>query len=203
MSVVYFVQSAHGGQIKIGVASNLASRLTSLRNGNPAPLLVLTAIPGTHADEKRLHRLFAHQRTVREWFLPDAPLTDFIEALKAGVDPSEAEARAQIQAELWLADKKQAVAKQLSAIQSALRAGFNAAIEGLGVAKISQIHGVDEKTVRRWRHGATPYTTLGLNIIFSHPQFFGELFDVAGVRIDALGAVVDDLRERMKVRAAG
>lgn len=85
MSVVYFVRSGDAGSIKIGVATNLQKRLQTFRNGNPAPMLVLASVPGLHADEKRIHRLFGPLRTVREWFSPEQPLLAFIAALNDGV----------------------------------------------------------------------------------------------------------------------
>lgn len=72
--VVYFIQSEHGGPIKIGTSrlGGVRSRLKSLQGGNPERLVILRLVLGGPRLEKRLHRQFASDR-VRpgcEWFNP-------------------------------------------------------------------------------------------------------------------------------------
>ncbi len=67
-AVIYFIQSEHGGPVKIGRADDLAKRLVGLQTSRPDKLVVLAAAPGTIAQEKELHRHFAEIREKGEWF---------------------------------------------------------------------------------------------------------------------------------------
>jgi T5orf172 domain len=74
-SVVYYMRL--GDRVKIGVTINLASRMADIR-----PEELMAAEPGDRSIEQARHRQFAHLRTSGEWFRLEAPLTDFIEALR-------------------------------------------------------------------------------------------------------------------------
>lgn len=69
-TVIYFIQSEHGGHVKIGRADDLAKRLQGLATGRPDKLILLGAVPGTLADERRVHAAFAAHRDKGEWFFP-------------------------------------------------------------------------------------------------------------------------------------
>ncbi len=80
---VYFVQSGHGGDIKIGLTKNLDERMKGLQGANPVKLVLIGAIPKTAMDtEAQLHARFAAHRTIGEWFRPDPEILAFIESLK-------------------------------------------------------------------------------------------------------------------------
>jgi hypothetical protein len=88
--VVYFVQ--RGGLIKIGTASNLKSRLSSIAAGGsmppgmtPGPVVVLATEPGHFARETKLHDQFADDRAHGEWFHPSPALLQYIASLNEGV----------------------------------------------------------------------------------------------------------------------
>jgi len=59
---VYFVQSQHGGPVKIGYSKNLASRLSSLSTASPHSLRLLAVAEGTVETEQRLYAQFAEAR---------------------------------------------------------------------------------------------------------------------------------------------
>ncbi len=65
---VYLIRS--GEHVKIGVAANVARRLTNLQTAHVSPLVVLGAIEfGDPLDaEKQAHERFAAQRVRGEWF---------------------------------------------------------------------------------------------------------------------------------------
>jgi hypothetical protein len=74
-SVVYYMRL--GDRVKIGVTTNLTARLASVR-----PEELMATEPGDRSIEQARHRQFAHLRTSGEWFKLEAPLTDFIDALR-------------------------------------------------------------------------------------------------------------------------
>lgn len=68
-SHVYVVQCEHGGPIKIGVAKDVATRLSAIQSCCPYPLSVLYIIKNGGQDvERRLHRNLRHFRVHGEWF---------------------------------------------------------------------------------------------------------------------------------------
>lgn len=74
MSVVYFVQRASGGLIKIGCSAYLERRIAQIATDLKAELRILAAAPGNFRDEGRLHRQFAGIRREGEWFEATAEL---------------------------------------------------------------------------------------------------------------------------------
>lgn len=66
MTSVYFARC--GEQIKIGIASNVKSRITSLQVASPQPIELLGAVRGTAHDERALHERLAPHRVSGEWF---------------------------------------------------------------------------------------------------------------------------------------
>jgi hypothetical protein len=69
-TVIYFIQSEHGGPVKIGHADDLAKRLVGLQTARPDKLVVLATAPGSVRDERAIHAAFAHFREKGEWFSP-------------------------------------------------------------------------------------------------------------------------------------
>jgi hypothetical protein len=67
-SVVYIVGPPGCRKVKIGYASDFATRLTSLQIASPEKLIVRALIPGTIDLERDLHKRFAADRIRGEWF---------------------------------------------------------------------------------------------------------------------------------------
>lgn len=67
-SYVYFVQAVESKRVKIGLTANPAKRLACLRTSSPEKLNLLLAVPGSKADEVRLHVSNASTRVSGEWF---------------------------------------------------------------------------------------------------------------------------------------
>jgi Meiotically up-regulated gene 113 len=77
-TAIYFIQSEHGGPVKIGMADDVARRLVGLQTSRPDKLVILGAFPGTVADERALHSAFASAREKGEWFTYTSELASFI-----------------------------------------------------------------------------------------------------------------------------
>jgi hypothetical protein len=77
-TVIYFIQSEHGGPIKIGRADDLAKRLVNLQTSRPDKLVVLATAPGTVQQERDLHARFAAAREKGEWFSPVPDLVQLV-----------------------------------------------------------------------------------------------------------------------------
>lgn len=69
--IVYFVRFQE--RVKIGFTTNMRSRMSAIPHEE-----VLGTQPGTLADEKRYHRMFAHLRVTGEWFRAEPDLLAFI-----------------------------------------------------------------------------------------------------------------------------
>lgn len=69
---IYFVQGENFGPVKIGYTSALDARdrLSQLQTGSPVRLVLAAQRPGSHHDERELHRRFAQHRLHGEWFTP-------------------------------------------------------------------------------------------------------------------------------------
>lgn len=81
--VIYFIEAGDVGPIKIGIATDVSTRLKSLQATNPTPLRVLAAVAGTMKDERDLHRRFASERLNGEWFRGDGEVRAFTLSLAA------------------------------------------------------------------------------------------------------------------------
>lgn len=80
-TVVYFVQGAFSGLIKIGIASNMQQRLGGLRTSSAEPLFVLQKVPANQTFERYLHGLFEPLKCHGEWFYPHWSIFALIGAL--------------------------------------------------------------------------------------------------------------------------
>lgn len=91
--MIYFIQESGSGLIKIGCTERaVEGRLSMLQIGNPHPLRVLLVLPGSYAEERRLHRQFRPARHLGEWFHPYRMILGFVhdhvdESLYAVVRP--------------------------------------------------------------------------------------------------------------------
>ena len=82
-SVVYFIQAASGGPVKIGVTTDLGARLSGLQTAHPEQLRVLHSTPGDATDEAYFHARFAHLRLRGEWFRHEGTLSAYLETKDA------------------------------------------------------------------------------------------------------------------------
>lgn len=74
---VYFISNGRG-EIKIGIASDVAKRLAALQTAHASGLVLLASFPGVQAHERALHRRFAAARTRGEWFSAIPELLAFV-----------------------------------------------------------------------------------------------------------------------------
>lgn len=79
---VYFVQGQQLGLIKIGVATDVQSRLRSVQASSPDQLILMGLIRCHNfgQTEREIHKRFAHCRAHGEWFHPETELVDWIRA---------------------------------------------------------------------------------------------------------------------------
>lgn len=76
--MIYFIQAANGGPIKIGYARKVLPRLKGLQTGHSDQLCVLATMPGDKRNERALHERFVCLRTRGEWFNPGPDLLRLI-----------------------------------------------------------------------------------------------------------------------------
>lgn len=67
---VYFVQAMLSGLVKIGIATDPVSRLSSLRSGSPEPLEMIASVPANKLFEQYLHGVFEPLHSHGEWYHP-------------------------------------------------------------------------------------------------------------------------------------
>ena len=103
--MIYFIQSADGGPIKIGYARDIDSRVKALEGQSGKEMIVLASLPGGKKDETELHRRFAHLRldARREQFRPAKDLVDFIGNKKTRLDhrPEKRGRKFQVTQDIW------------------------------------------------------------------------------------------------------
>jgi hypothetical protein len=68
--MIYFIQAASGGPIKIGVSDNPEVRLKDLQCSHHERLVLRRVMEGGAALERELHARFADHRIRGEWFHP-------------------------------------------------------------------------------------------------------------------------------------
>lgn len=79
---VYFIGGI-SGPLKIGVTTDLRSRLKTLQIASSQPLYVLTSVPGGRETESYFHRKFEGHRLEGEWFKRHPELMAEIGRLKS------------------------------------------------------------------------------------------------------------------------
>jgi hypothetical protein len=86
-TAIYFLQSEHGGEIKIGRADDVAKRIVSLQTSRPDKLVLLAAASGSLQQERDLHDRFSKHRVKGEWFSPVPELVALIsDVVERGAD---------------------------------------------------------------------------------------------------------------------
>ena len=82
---IYFLRPTQmEGPIKIGCSRWPEQRLWSLAKWSPVPLELLANADGDHTLERALHRLFAADRSHKEWFRTSRALVAGIDAVRDG-----------------------------------------------------------------------------------------------------------------------
>lgn len=85
--IVYFVQCGDGGPIKLGhTRHDINKRLAALQTANPFLLTARRTIPGSRRLESMLHKHFARDIILGEWFVATEEL-----AAMCGGTPTPAE----------------------------------------------------------------------------------------------------------------
>lgn len=77
---VYFVLAEELNHVKIGMTTDIDTRLGALRSGHSCKLKLLYYFPSD--KEREIHRLFKHIRITGEWFEYNEEIKAFINALK-------------------------------------------------------------------------------------------------------------------------
>lgn len=84
---LYFIESQCAERrIKIGIASDVKTRLGTMHVNSPYPLRLLKLVPGAAALEKGLHQRFADDRLTGEWFRRSQELLSVIESMEGITD---------------------------------------------------------------------------------------------------------------------
>lgn len=65
---VYFAEAQSIGLIKIGCTRFIHSRMLTLKHWSPVPLILWAHVPGSFADEKKIHYRLRDSREHGEWF---------------------------------------------------------------------------------------------------------------------------------------
>ncbi len=78
--MIYFIRSGKD-TIKIGYTADLKKRFKSLQAASAETLKIVGKIYGTQANEKELHKQFAHLRLHGEWFRLNSELLAYIKGL--------------------------------------------------------------------------------------------------------------------------
>lgn len=77
--MIYFIMC--GDLVKIGTASDVRARLSSMQTGNPAQMSLLGEILGGRDVESDLHRRFGALRVRGEWFQYSGELRAFVDGV--------------------------------------------------------------------------------------------------------------------------
>lgn len=91
--MIYFIWDSGTNAIKIGVSNFPVARLGELQIGNPNVLFLLRVAEGDEATESALHKRFADDLIMGEWFRPSQGLMRFIREASAPSPVVEAESR--------------------------------------------------------------------------------------------------------------
>jgi hypothetical protein len=75
---IYFIRSGAHGAIKVGYATNVATRIASLQIGNPMKLHLLGCIAGPQSIETKILRDLKPWRLSGEWHTPARAVSDYI-----------------------------------------------------------------------------------------------------------------------------
>lgn len=80
---IYFIQAGDGGPIKIGRATNVLDRMSSMQSDNHERLKLIGVTEGRRSRERELHARFRHLRMHGEWFRPEDDLVKYVQEVTA------------------------------------------------------------------------------------------------------------------------
>jgi hypothetical protein len=79
-------------RVKIGFSTDPINRIATIQNTGGGSYRVVACVPGTFADEQRLHVQFGSLRLHGEWFRVDGELREFLRApatnLRKAIEPA-------------------------------------------------------------------------------------------------------------------
>lgn len=75
---IYFIENLFNSEIKIGVSSDIDTRLKQISSDIKSPVKLIKLINGDEQKEKELHNRFSRDRVHGEWFKPSNELLDNI-----------------------------------------------------------------------------------------------------------------------------
>lgn len=78
--MIYFIRN--GEYIKIGVADNPWSRLTSFQIGNPSELELLAVAPGSFEEESVYHNMLHRYHKRGEWYQATEPVLELVQSVR-------------------------------------------------------------------------------------------------------------------------
>lgn len=82
--MIYFIQNADTGHVKIGRARNVQQRLSNLQTANSGTLVLLARCAGSRETERDLHQRFKSKHVRGEWFDISAQDVEEVAALLGG-----------------------------------------------------------------------------------------------------------------------
>lgn len=80
--IIYFIQAGEDGAIKIGLTSNILTRIISFRTHQEKALFIRRLVPGNLMREREIAQKFDHLRIRGEWFSPGPDLVEYINSLE-------------------------------------------------------------------------------------------------------------------------
>ena len=78
---IYFIQCETTGLIKIGLANDVRSRLSTMQGCCPTKLNLIAHFDGLRSQERELHLRFAEHKARGEWFKPAPDILEYIVGL--------------------------------------------------------------------------------------------------------------------------
>lgn len=78
---IYFIENLFNSEIKLGVSSDIDTRLKQISSDIKSPVKLIKLINGDEQKEKELHKRFSNDRVHGEWFKPSDELLDFIKII--------------------------------------------------------------------------------------------------------------------------
>lgn len=91
---LYFIESQCAERfVKIGIASNIRTRLCKMQMDCPYPLKLLKLVSGAANMERGLHLKFAGDNVTGEWFRPSTELHALIDSLEGRSTMEDPEVR--------------------------------------------------------------------------------------------------------------
>lgn len=81
MKFLYLLEAA-SGEIKIGCSENPWRRQSAIDLSSPHPVRLIAKWPGSHEEERELHKRFRDLGIHREWYRNEGELTAFVDGTR-------------------------------------------------------------------------------------------------------------------------